>query len=56
MSEPKKRHFFAQFHLATWAEQDGRIPTYQRVGDGSINLLQFSPGIRTLKPTPPNPC
>lgn len=43
MSEPKKHHFFAQFHLAAWANKDGRIPTYQRVQDGTIKLLHLRP-------------
>lgn len=43
MSEPKRHHFFAQFHLAAWAEKDGRIPTYQRVQDGTLKLIRLLP-------------
>lgn len=43
MNQPKKHHFFAQFHLSAWAGKDGRIPTYQRVQDGTIKLLQLLP-------------
>lgn len=44
MSGPKAHHFFAQFHLKAWAEQsDGRIPTYQRIKDGTLKLIPFLP-------------
>ncbi len=43
-NQPKKHHFFAQFHLKAWAEgADGKLPTYQRVADNTIKLLRFLP-------------